>query len=51
MRVSEDVKVEFRGHIKTKKFLTIMQEKMLLRQGCEAYLAHVVDVKKEAHKI
>lgn len=26
----------------------IMQAKRLLRQGCEAYLAHVVDTKKKA---
>ena len=30
-----------------KKFLSVMQAKRLLRQGCEAYLAHVVDTKKE----
>ena len=44
LRVSEDVKVEFRGQRQVKKFLTIIQAKRLLRQGCEAYLAHVVDM-------
>ena len=51
LRVSEDVKVEFKGQRHTKKFLTIIQAKRMLRQGCEAYLAHVVDVKKEAPRI
>ena len=29
----------------------MMQAKRLLRQGCEAYLAHVIDVKQETPKI
>ena len=28
-----------------------MQAKRLLRQGCQAYLAHVVDVDKEVPKL
>ena len=51
LRVSEGVKVEFRGQKKTKKFLSIIQAKRMLRQGCEAYLAYVVDVKKETPRI
>ena len=34
-----------------KKFLTMIQAKRLLRQGCEAYLAHVVDIDKKISKI
>ncbi|XP_074355924.1 uncharacterized protein LOC141695587 [Apium graveolens] len=33
-------KVEFNGHKQVKAFLTIIQAKRLLRQGCEGYLAH-----------
>ena len=51
LRVSEDVKVEFKGQRQTKKFLTIIQEKGMMFQGCEAYLAHTVDVKKETPRI
>ncbi|XP_074351087.1 uncharacterized protein LOC141690281 [Apium graveolens] len=34
-----------KGQRQTKKFLSMVQTKRLLRQGCEAYLAHVVDTK------
>lgn len=47
----EKVKVVFRGQRQAKQFLTIMQAKRLMRQGCEAYLAHVVDVDKQISKI
>ncbi|KAL8120759.1 hypothetical protein AgCh_017802 [Apium graveolens] len=40
-------KVIFRGNKQDKEFLTIAQVKKLLRQNCEAYLAHVVDTNKE----
>ncbi|KAL8091503.1 hypothetical protein AgCh_033936 [Apium graveolens] len=40
-------KVIFRGNKQEKKFLTIAQVKKLLRQNCEAYLAHVLDTSKE----
>ncbi|KAL8114916.1 hypothetical protein AgCh_021664 [Apium graveolens] len=40
-------KVIFRGSKQEKKFLTIAQVKKLLRQNCEAYLAHVIDTSKE----
>ena len=51
LRVFEEVEVEFRGQRQTKKFLSIIQAKRMLRQGCEAYLAHVVDIKKETPRI
>ena len=41
IRIFEDLKVEFQGQKQVKKFLTMIQAKRLLRQGCEAYLAHV----------
>ncbi|KAL8110718.1 hypothetical protein AgCh_026455 [Apium graveolens] len=46
--VTEDnIKVIYQGQRKEMKFLSILQTKKLLRQGCEAYLAHVVDMEKE----
>ena len=39
--------VTFKGPKQSKKFLTILQAKKLLRRGCEAYLAHVMDNQKE----
>ena len=51
LRISEDKKVEFQGQKQVKKFLTMIQAKRLLRQGCEAYLAHVVDLDKKMPKI
>ena len=51
LRISEGEKVEFQGQKQVKKFLTMIQAKQLLRQGCEAYLAHVIDVDKKMPKI
>ena len=51
LRISEDKKVEFQGQKQVKKFLTMIQAKRLLRQGCEAYLAHVVYLDKKMLKI
>ena len=47
LRISEDKKVKFQGQKQGKKFLTMIQAKRLLRQGCEAYLAHVIDIDKK----
>ncbi|XP_063944603.1 uncharacterized protein LOC135150927 [Daucus carota subsp. sativus] len=47
----DNEKVVFQGQRQEKKFLSIMQVKKLLRQGCEAYLAHVLDTKKETPKL
>ncbi|XP_074323793.1 uncharacterized protein LOC141660703 [Apium graveolens] len=44
-------KVEFKGQKKVKTFLTIIQAKKLLRQGCEGYLAHVINRSKETPNI
>ena len=40
-------KVVFKGQKEDKKFLTMIQVRKLLRKGCEAYLAHVIDKGKE----
>ena len=47
LRIPDQQEVVFQGKKQTKEFLTIMQTKRLLKQGCEAYLAHVIDVKQE----
>ncbi|XP_074374614.1 uncharacterized protein LOC141715025 [Apium graveolens] len=44
---TDNIRISYQGQKKNKKFLSVLQEKNLLRQGCEAYLAHVVDTKKE----
>ena len=51
MESPDGVKVVFRGQKQAKTFPTIIQVKKLLRQGCEAYLAHVVDKQKEVPKL
>ncbi|XP_074346902.1 uncharacterized protein LOC141685712 [Apium graveolens] len=40
-------KVTFKGQKQTQTFLTSMQAKKLIRKGCEAYLAYVVDKGRE----
>ena len=47
----DNQEVILKGRRQTKKFLTMIQAKRLLRQGCEAYLAHVIDVQPEAPKL
>ncbi|XP_074327858.1 uncharacterized protein LOC141665777 [Apium graveolens] len=44
-------KVEFKGQKQVKAFLTMIQTKKLLRQGCEGYLAHVIYDSKETPNI
>ena len=51
LKSSDDIKVVFIYKKQAKKFLTIMQTKKLLRQGCEAYIAHIVDTQKEAPRL
>ena len=43
--------VIFRGQKQTKQFLNYIQTKRLLRQGCDAYLAYVVDKDKKVPDI
>ena len=47
MFTEDNVKVNYQGQRQEKKFLSILKAKKLLRQGCEAYLAHIVDIEKE----
>ncbi|XP_074374232.1 uncharacterized protein LOC141714623 [Apium graveolens] len=47
MYTTDNVRISYQGQEQDKKFLSVLQEKKLLRQGCEAYLAHAVDTKKD----
>ena len=51
LKGSKDKRVVLRGQKQIHKFLTIMQAKKMLRQGCQAYLAHVIDIEKSAPKL
>ncbi|KAL8113860.1 hypothetical protein AgCh_020954 [Apium graveolens] len=51
IRAQNGKEVVFRGQRQTQKFLTMLQVKRLLRRGNEAYLAYVVDTKKEVPNI
>ncbi|XP_074377641.1 uncharacterized protein LOC141719159 [Apium graveolens] len=51
LRTKDGKEVVFQGRKQDKKFLSIIQAKKLLRQGCETYLAHVVDNGKKSPKI
>ncbi|KAL8108743.1 hypothetical protein AgCh_025003 [Apium graveolens] len=47
MYTSDNRRISYQGQRQDRKFLSVMHTRRLLRQGCEAYLAHVVDTKKE----
>ncbi|XP_074362934.1 uncharacterized protein LOC141703268 [Apium graveolens] len=51
LETKDGIEVILKGKKQEKKFLTAMQMKRLLQQGCGAYLAHVKDVEKESFKI
>ncbi|KAL8107169.1 hypothetical protein AgCh_023831 [Apium graveolens] len=51
LRTKEGEEVIFKGKRQEKKFLTAIEVRRLIRQGCEVYLAHVVDVEKEYERI
>ncbi|XP_074323903.1 uncharacterized protein LOC141660817 [Apium graveolens] len=44
----DNVWVIYQGQKQEKKFLPVLEAKKSLRQGCEAYLDHVVDTEKKA---
>ncbi|XP_074346482.1 uncharacterized protein LOC141685268 [Apium graveolens] len=46
--IEDNVRVIYQGQKQEKKFLSVLEVKKLLRQGCEAYLAHVMDIEKKA---
>ncbi|XP_074342586.1 uncharacterized protein LOC141680191 [Apium graveolens] len=47
LRAESGKKVIFRGQRQGQLFLTVVQAKKFLRKGCEAFLAYVVDTKRE----
>ncbi|XP_074352063.1 uncharacterized protein LOC141691203 [Apium graveolens] len=51
LRTKDGVEVIFRGKKQERKFLTTIQMKRLLREGCEAYLVHVKDIEAESLRI
>ncbi|XP_074342106.1 uncharacterized protein LOC141679524 [Apium graveolens] len=51
LKSPQEKKLEFIGQKQVKTFLTIIQAKKLLRQGCEGHLAHVIDRSRETLNI
>ncbi|KAL8119251.1 hypothetical protein AgCh_016682 [Apium graveolens] len=51
IRVQNEKEVVFKGQQQNQKFLIMLQAKRLLRKGNEAYLAYVIDTKKEVPNI
>ncbi|XP_074348099.1 uncharacterized protein LOC141686872 [Apium graveolens] len=51
LRTKDGAELIFKGKKQDRKFPTAIQMRRLLRQGCEAYMAHVKDVEKESLKI
>ncbi|XP_074323501.1 uncharacterized protein LOC141660416 [Apium graveolens] len=51
LKTPQGKKVEFKGQKQVKAFLTMIQAKRLLRQGCKGYFAHVNDRSKETPNI
>nr|XP_017229030.1 PREDICTED: uncharacterized protein LOC108204212 [Daucus carota subsp. sativus] len=51
LKAPDDKVITFRGQKQVKKFLTMMQTKRMLRQGCEAYVAYVIDKSQEPVKL
>ncbi|XP_063945950.1 uncharacterized protein LOC135151431 [Daucus carota subsp. sativus] len=47
LKTPNEKTIVFRGQKQVKKFLTMIQTKRLLRQGCEAYIAYVTDQSRE----
>ncbi|KAL8121293.1 hypothetical protein AgCh_018144 [Apium graveolens] len=47
MYTTDIVRISYQGQKQDKKFHSVLQAKKLSQKGCEAYLAHVVDTKKE----
>ncbi|XP_074336733.1 uncharacterized protein LOC141673904 [Apium graveolens] len=51
LETKDGIEVIFKGKKQEEKFLMAIQMKRLLRHGCEAYLVHMKDVKKESFRI
>ncbi|KAL8133885.1 hypothetical protein AgCh_009088 [Apium graveolens] len=48
MHTKNNVRINYQGQKQEKKFLSLLEAKKLLGQGCKAYLAHIIDTEKEA---
>ncbi|KAL8108946.1 hypothetical protein AgCh_025152 [Apium graveolens] len=46
--VADNIRITYQGQKQEKTFLWILEARKLLREGCEAYLAHIVDTEKKA---
>ncbi|KAL8147867.1 hypothetical protein AgCh_005263 [Apium graveolens] len=51
IRVQNGKEIVFKGQRRTQKFMNIIQAKTLLKKGNKAYLAYVMDTKKEVPNI
>ncbi|KAL8113555.1 hypothetical protein AgCh_020762 [Apium graveolens] len=51
LRTKDGEEVIFKGKRQEKKFLTAIEARRLIRQGCEVYLAHIMDMEKESVRI
>ncbi|XP_074342548.1 uncharacterized protein LOC141680144 [Apium graveolens] len=47
MFTEDNIRLNYQGQRQEKEFLSILKVKKLYRQGCEAYSARIVDIKKE----
>ena len=51
LKTPDEKAVTFRGQRQAKKFLTMIQAKKLLRQGCEHFITYVIDRSQEPAKL
>ncbi|KAL8147820.1 hypothetical protein AgCh_005220 [Apium graveolens] len=51
LRTKDGEEVIFKGKRQERKFLTAIETRRLIRQGCEVYLDHVMDVEQESIRI
>ncbi|XP_074346492.1 uncharacterized protein LOC141685278 [Apium graveolens] len=51
LKSPDNKRVILHGQKQTRKFLTMLQARRMLRQGCQAYLAHVIDTMKPTPRL
>ncbi|XP_074323675.1 uncharacterized protein LOC141660583 [Apium graveolens] len=51
LQIEENAMVTFKGEKQKQIFLTMIQTKRLLYQGCKTYLSYILDTEKESPKI
>lgn len=51
LKANDNKRITLRGQKQNRKLLTMAQVTRMLRQGCQAYLAHVVDTEKPTPKL